>query len=177
MLRALIVSAFLAVFCIPALGQALPAGGAGVWQVGVGFSLGPPDYTLPYIKGITGYASYDINEHSGMVVEAHLLNLSTPQYVGESSFLIGGRYGIMRNHFHPYVKVLIGIGLFQPTKNFRPPTGTSGYEAFAAGVGLEYKLSEHLNLQILDFEYQAWPSFPPNALTPWVATVGVARRF
>jgi len=177
MLRTLLVSAFLAVLCIPVWGQALPAGGAGVWQVGAGFSFGPPDYTLPYIKGISAYASYDLDNHTGFIAEAHFMNLSTPQKIGESSYLAGARYSIAWNRFHPYLKALIGIGQFKPKPGFNPPTPSGTYEVFAAGLGLEYRLSERFTLQIGDFEYQGWPAFKPNGLTPWIITSGIAYRF
>jgi len=175
MFRIFLLSAFLAVLSIPVLGQALPAAGAGVWQVGAGFSFGPPDYTLPYIKGGSFFVSYDVNEHNGMIAEAHLVNWSAP-YVGESSFLVGGRYGRTWDRLHPYVKALIGIGLFQPKPALKPSPGSSEYEVFAAGGGLEYRLNEHLNLQ-MDFEYQGWPAFQKDGLTPWIVTPGVAYRF
>jgi hypothetical protein len=177
MFRTLLGSGILAFVCLPVLGQALPAAGAGVWQVGAGFSFGPPDYTLPYVKGFTGYASYDINEHSGMIVEAHFMSIFTPQFVGESSYMVGARYGIARYRFHPYIKALVGVGIFQPKTGLKPSPGTNGYEVFAAGGGLEYRLNEHLNVQIMDFEYQGWPAFKPNGLTPWILTTGIARRF
>jgi len=177
MLRTLLVSAFLAVLCIPVWGQALPAGGVGVWQVGAGFSVGPPDYTLPYIAGISAYASYDLDNHTGFLVEAHFMNLSTPQKIGESSYLAGARYGIMRYHFHIYLKGLIGIGRFTPKPGFLPPTASGTYEAFAAGFGLEHRITEHLNWQIGDFEFQGWPAFPKNGLTPWIVTSGISYRF
>lgn len=178
MLRNLFVSAFLAVLCIPVLGQALPAAGAGVWQVGAGFSFGPPDYTLPYIKGITAYASYDLSSRSGMIVEAHIQDIGTPQHLGESSFLAGGHYSINKYRAHLYFKALVGIGLFQPKQGFvNPPSGTAAFEVFAGGGGLEYSLSNHINLRVMDFEYQGWPAFQKDGLTPWVATIGIARRF
>ena len=177
MLKIFLLSAFMAVLCIPVLGQALPVTGGGVWQVGAGFSFGPPDYTLPYLKGVSGFASYDINDHSGMVVEAHFMNIFTPQYVAETSFLAGARYGISRGRLHPYIKALVGVGLFQPKKGFTGTPSPVGYEVFAAGAGLDYRLSERFTLQIVDFEYQGWPAFQPNGLTPWIITTGIARRF
>jgi hypothetical protein len=178
MLRTLFVTAVMAGLCLPVLGQAKPAGGGGVWQVGAGFSFGTPDYTLPYIKGITGYASYDLSSHSGMIVEIHDLDMGTPQRLGESSFLVGGRYNFNQARFHLYVKALVGIGLFQPKQGFvNPPSGTAAFEVFAAGVGMEYTLSPHINLRIGDFEYQGWPAFQKDGLTPWIVTTGAAYRF
>lgn len=177
MLRTVFLTACLAVFCIPVLGQALPVAGAGVWQIGAGFSFGPPDYSLPYVKGFTVNASYDINEHSGLLVEAHFMNIFTPQLVAESSYMAGARYGITRDRFHPYVKALVGIGLFQPKAGFKGTPVPLSYEVFAAGGGLEYRVSDHLTVQAMDFEYQGWPAFQPNGLTPWILTTGISHRF
>lgn len=178
MLRTLFAAAVLAAFCMPVWGQAMPAAEASRWQVGGAFSFGPPDYTLPYIKGITAYASYDVGAHSGMIVEAHFENLSTPQFVGENSFLVGGRYGITKFRFHPYLKALVGIGMFQFKPGFIPPkTGTNSYEIYAAGGGIDYYLLNRLNVRIADFEYQGWPAFQPDGLTPWIISTGVAYKF
>jgi hypothetical protein len=177
MLRILFVSAIMAGLSVPIWAQAEPAAEAPRTQVGVGFSFGPPDYTLPYIKGVTLYASYDLKSHSGMIFEFHDLNLSG-RYVGEESFMFGARYGIYRGRFHFYVKGLVGIGLVQFKNGFSgQPPGTSGYEVFAAGGGLEYLISRHLNLRVGDFEYQGWPGYKPDGLTPWVVTSGIAYKF
>jgi hypothetical protein len=178
MFRNLFVSVVVAGLCISAWSQAKPVAEAGRWQVGVGVSVGLPDYApSSYITGGSLFATYDIGSRYGLVVEAHDLNLSTPKGVGQTSFLIGPHYGFSQGRFHFYVKVLAGAGLLQRHAGFYASNMTDVYEVFAGGWGMEYALTHHLNLRLLDFEYQAWPGVKPNGLTPWVGTYGVNYRF
>ena len=168
MLRTLIVIVFAAVLSAPAWSQADPAGSAGhTWQVGAGFSFGPPDFSLPYLKSATFYASYDIENQTGVIVEAHLMNFITHQDIGERSFMFGARYGFVRSQFHFYIKALIGLGMVEYQKGIYSHTGNDSYEAFGVGGGVEYLAAHHLNVRLFDFEYSL-----ARVSTAWIDAVG-----
>jgi hypothetical protein len=177
MLKALLLFAALPAFCSVSFGQADAPVSRGVFQVGVGATAARPDFATNYIVGLTGYASYDTGSHGGVIVEAHVVNLYTPQDVGENSFLLGFRYGITKSRFHPYAKLLTGVGALQLQRGYQAGSSTAYYEVFAAGGGVDLIAPHKINVRLFDFEYQGWPGVRPNGLTPMLMTVGVARRF
>ena len=67
------------------------------------------------------------------------------------------------------------MGRFQTQYDFRPHTSDS-YGVFAIGLGLDYRVTPHVNVRG-DFEAQRWPNFPPDGLTPYVTTIGAAYAF
>jgi len=164
-------------------GQALPtATRTGILQAGFGVSNASTDEFTSSgsrISGITGYVTFDIRGHIGIEADIHMLSIITPNDFAESSYLLGARYVWHRRHLDPYVKVLGGIGrtsIQQPSQTYVP--GTPGtYMAIAAAGGLDIRLSHHINVRAIDFEYQTWPNFPPNGLSPTIITCGVAYRF
>jgi hypothetical protein len=131
------------------------------------------------ISGITGYVTFDIKQHIGIEADIHMLSIITPNDFAERTFLGGARYVWHRGHLDPYVKVLAGIGqtyIQQPSPTYAP--GTPGtYMVIAAAGGLDIRISHRINVRAIDFEYQKWPSYVPNGLTPTVITCGVAYRF
>jgi hypothetical protein len=177
MLKALFLFGALSAFCSPCFGQADAPVTRGVLQVGVGATAARPDYASDYIVGLTGYASYDTGSHGGVIVEAHIVNLHTPQDVGESSYLLGFRYGFTKGRFHPYAKLLTGAGALQLQKGYGAGSSTNYYEVFAGGGGIDLIAPHKINVRLFDVEYQGWPGVRPNGLTPLLLTVGVARRF
>jgi Outer membrane protein beta-barrel domain len=163
--------------------QATPAASRlGIAQFGGGFSVASSDCPSVPIegltdgctssstsKGLTVYGTFDVTRHFGVEGDIHKLSLSRP---GEDSYLFGPRYVFHRNRFHPYLKFQGGFGRFQTTYN----TAYS-YYIYAFGGGLDYHLTPHINVRAFDLEYQNWPKFPPNGISPIVGTAGVAYAF
>lgn len=54
---------------------------------------------------------------------------------------------------------------------------TGNYFAYSLGGGLDYQASEHIIIRAIDVEYQKWPSFGRDGLTPIVFTFGAAYHF
>lgn len=156
--------------------QALPtATGAGFLQAGGGYTFANPDYGQFKIQGGTGYIDYDFLPHWGVEAEAHIIALITPTDLAENSFLIGPRYVYPHGRFSFYGKGMLGIGNI----DIQAPDGlnrTPGTDfAYAAGAGVDYRLTRHIILRPIDFEYQHWSYL--TGLTPTVFTFGVAYRF
>lgn len=158
--------------------QALPAAARSARvQIGVGASFAKPDFTDATIKGISLYGSIDVGKHIGIDGEVHDMKLFTPRDVGESSYLLGLRYGIPEKRFYPYAKVLAGLGSFSFQKGYFPRNSASTHKIYALGAGLDYSASRRINIRVIDLEFQRWPGYGPHGLTPLVATFGLAYAF
>lgn len=157
--------------------QAIPAATqTGSYQIGGGYSFASSDYGKVSIGGISIYAGVDLNRFVGIEVDAHKVSLKTPTDIGEDSYLIGPRFGYVYRRFHPYAKVMFGVGVFQRQPDVTPHTSAS-YGVLAAGGGLDIRVSHHVNVRAIDYEAQSWPGFEPNGLTPHVITFGAAYSF
>lgn len=174
-LFALVVS----VSAISAHGQALPAASrGGQLQVGVGLSYGSTDIFDKSVTGISGYATYDLGDHLGAEADVHLMLLNTPNDFVENTYLIGPRYRWDKGRYQPYVRVEAGIGTTAKVDNqyqFIVNTPSTNF-AVGFGGGVDVALTHNVNARG-DFEYQMWPGFGPHALTPSLATIGIAYRF
>ena len=161
-------------------GQALPTATAtGVLQAGVGLSNAQGDEFTERLTGITGYATLDFTRHLGAEVDIHILTLITPYNFVENTYLGGARYVWRRGRFTPYVKVLAGFGqsyIKQPSTTYAQGTPSSTM-AYAAGGGLDIRLPFNINVRAIDFEYQMWPGYGNNGLSPTLLTCGAAYRF
>jgi hypothetical protein len=157
--------------------QAAPAATrSGSIQLGGGFSFASPDYGKTKIKGFSGYGDYDLTRHLGIEGDIHLNSVFTPTDIGEDSYLIGPRYVFNLHRFHPYAKFMGGFGRFKYQYDTVPHTAYT-YGIYAFGGGVDYHLTTHLNIRPVDFEYQIWPGFAANGLTPMVWTFGAAYAF
>lgn len=158
--------------------QAVPAASRPTrLQLGGGFTYARPDYDRP-IKGISAYGDFDFTRHLGIEGDLHFINLWTPGDIGENTYLVGPRVKFQFGRLTPYAKALGGIGQFQfqyPSQYPGPATYTYGVYAF--GAGLDYHASRHFNIRPFDIEFQKWPGFRQNGLTPIVMTFGAAYAF
>jgi hypothetical protein len=171
-------SIFLVGLTIQMSAQALPAAAKSTRvQIGVGASFAKPDFTDAAIKGISLYGSVDFGRHLGIDGEVHDIKLFTPRDVGESSYLLGLRYGITEGRLYPYAKVLAGLGSFSFQKGYFPSNSASTHRMYALGGGLDFRANRNINIRVIDFEFQRWPGFGPHGLTPLVATFGLAYAF
>jgi len=181
--RSLAVLAFAALFFAASSklhGQALPtASAAGILQAGGGVSNAQGDEFTNRLTGLTGYATFDFRRHIGAEIDIHVLNLVTPFNFVENTYLGGARYVWHRGRFTPYIKVLGGIGqtyVKQPSSTYVQGT-PSTQAAVAGGAGLDIMLPHHINVRAIDYEYQVWPGYGTQGLSPSMLTCGVAYRF
>jgi hypothetical protein len=160
--------------------QAVPtAYRASSLQLGGGFTFVRPDYGGRVIGGLSIYGDYDFTRHLGVEGDMHFANLMTPSDISEDSYLIGPRYRFHYGRFTPYAKALFGLGRFgyQALGPNRSQTSTYTYGVFSFGGGLDLRATKQLNVRAFDFEYQDWPGFKNNGLSPLVMTIGVAYSF
>jgi len=179
-LRTCLVALGLASAGLAAHGQALPAASrAGDLQVGVGLSYGKTDIFDNAVTGISAYGTFDVGDHLGAEADVHMMLVNTPDDFVENTYLLGLRYKWDKTRYQPYVKALAGIGQTKVVGETFPKfvVNTPGtFFATGLGGGIDVHLTRKLNARG-DFEYQIWPGFGPHALTPVVATLGVAYRF
>lgn len=172
----------LAIFSASAArGQALPtATGHGGLQAGAGVTYAKPDFGQDWIGGISGFADYNLASHLGVEANVHFLTLHTPQDLGEETYEGGPRFYWRRNRFTLYGKAQAGFGRFvvqESNPNYNAGKVNSNSFMYSIGGGLDMDFHHHITLRAFDFEYQEWPSFANNGLTPAMGTVGVAYRF
>ena len=154
--------------------QAVPtASRTATIQIGVAGTVISPDYTQHYIKGISIYGNYDIHEHLGVEGDIHISAI-TPGDISENSYLLGPRYKWHHKRFEPYVKTLFGIGRFGFQSGSFPNPATFTYFEFAPGFGVDVRATQHINIRAFDVEFQKWPGFEPNGLSPIAYTFGAA---
>jgi opacity protein-like surface antigen len=75
---------------------------------------------------------------------------------------------------------MYGRGVFNFPTVGNASTGSLGanlaYNIAAGSIGADYRLTRSINLRA-EYEYQRWMGFPPNGLTPTVASIGAAYHF
>lgn len=141
-------------------------------QIGLDFGITKSDYTVDKLKGGGLYATLDFTPHFGGEFDLRQANSSTGDSLYERTYEVGGRYFRNYGKASPYVKAMVGRGVF----NFPQNIANLAYNMFAGGVGLDLKILPYLNARA-DYEYQRWVSFPPTGLKPQVFSVGVAYHF
>jgi hypothetical protein len=141
-------------------------------QIGVAGTFINSDYSKNQ-KGFSVYGDFDFFHNVGIEGDIHFA-LITPADISENSYLLGPRYSWNYKRFHPYAKALFGIGRFGFQQGYYPSASTSTFGQFALGGGLDFQASRHINVRAFDVEFQRWPNFTPNGLSPIVYNFGVA---
>lgn len=146
-------------------------------QLGGGFTFGHSDYAAKHTNGLSIYGDYDLVHNFGIEGDIHFTSLWTPNDLGENTYLLGPRYAYHYHRFVPYAKALFGIGQFQFQQGTYGKGSSSVYGVYAFGGGLDIRTGHHINIRAFDYEYQRWPNFAPNGLSPYTITLGAAYRF
>jgi hypothetical protein len=149
---------------------------AGELQIGLGYSRATPDYTMQHFYGPSVYATFDFRDHWGVEADFHDVKQGSGtqnQDISEKTYEVGARYVRHPYKFDPYLKLLVGRGVF----NYPNNTANLAYNMYSFGGGLDLRTTRYLNVRLFDVEIQKWGGFPPHGLTPVVMTFGVAYRF
>jgi opacity protein-like surface antigen len=146
--------------------------------LGAGFSGFDTDYAPHRMYGITAYGDMDYGRWIGLEVEGRTIQWNKFGRLREDTIAAGGRVRLPRyGRLTPYVKFLGGIASidFPPHVGF-PNYTHDTYTFYDAGGGLDYKLTHHVYFRG-DYEYEWWPQWPKNGLTPNGFTIGANYRF
>ena len=146
-------------------------------QVGVAGSAYTLDYDDGYEEGLTVYGDVDFRKHLGIEALYRNASIQTPHDIGENHLLIGPRYHVDRSRFSPYAKALLGSGTINFQKGFYAGNSSQTYFIYALGGGVDLHATRHINVRLIDFEYQIWPGFAPHGLTPYGYSAGAAYHF
>ena len=179
MKRHSLISCFACVLGLATLShaQAVPtASRGGSIQLGIGGMVSSPDYAQTYDKGLTFYGDFDFTHNFGIEGDIHYA-IVTPSDISENSYLFGPRYGIRHKKLNVYAKGLFGLGRFGTQGGSFTVIATSSYFVYAFGAGVEYMVTRNINIRPFDVEFQKWPTFAPNGLSPITYTFGAAYVF
>jgi hypothetical protein len=145
---------------------------AGDAQVGAGYIAAKPDYVQQTYQGFAVYGDFDFRLHYGVEAEFHQIGSGNGDQTSERTYEIGGRYLRTYGPLVPYIKGMVGRGVF----NYPNGIANLAYNVFAGGAGVDLKLGDHLRVRG-DCEFQKWSSFPNGGLMPRLVTIGVAYHF
>ena len=146
-------------------------------QVGVAGSLYTLDYSEGHEEGFTVYGDLDVTKHLGLEALYRNASIITPHDIGENHLLAGPRFHLQRGRFSPYAKFLVGEGTINFQQGYNVTAYSEHYFIYAPGGGVALHVARHVNVRLIDFEYQLWPGFAPHGLTPYGASVGAAYTF
>lgn len=138
-------------------------------QAGAGLLYLNNDFTQTGDKGVSAWVDYDFSRYVGVEGEVHLGTIISPEDVGENTYLVGPRGSYRKGPFDIYAKLMFGRARIQ--NDF---VGTSStYNIYAYGGGLDYRVSHHFNIRVIDFEQQKWTAFKPHELSPIAISAGL----
>ena len=126
---------------------------------------------------LIGLGTYvDVHFTHWVQIEGEARWLRFEQYSGEhmDHYLAGPKVPIHQfGRANVYGKAMIGVGKM----TFPNKYGYGTFTALAFGGGVDYKLSRKLTFRAVDFEFQDWPKFLPNAsIRPYGVSVGMSYR-
>ncbi len=147
------------------------------FQVGVAGSSYTLDYNDGREEGIAVYGDLDLPRHLGLEAIYRNASIQTPHDIGENHILVGPRLRVRRGRFILYGKALVGIGTINFQQGYFAANSSQSYFIYALGGGLDYHATHHINVRLIDFEYQLWPTFQPHGLTPTGFSIGAAYAF
>ena len=129
------------------------------------------------LYGVTALFDFNVHPRWGAEGEARWLHWHGIGNETESNYLIGPRYQACRfSKFSLWGKVVMGGGWIATPYYPQADSLKGSFFAYAPGGTLDYRLSRRLRLRA-DYEYQFWPSFPPNGLSPNGVSLGATYRF
>ena len=167
--------------CLGVWAQATPtASRVADLQAGVTFSVANPDYGTNW-HGYGAYADLDLRYRLGLEFDFHQLSGPNP-VLYERTYEIGPRISYpIKYRFLPYAKAMYGRGVFNfagiDSQGNAVQIANLAFNIASFGGGLDVKTIRGLNVRVVDYEHQTWPSFPPHGLTPGVFSFGVAYHF
>jgi hypothetical protein len=130
-------------------------------------------YGKRWIGGAGASVDVGVNRWLGAEGEANFTFYRQFANTHETTYLGGLRYTFpaMGDSYrlHPYAKCLAGVGYFYFPYNY----AHGSYFVVAPGAGVDYRLTYHFRLRLVDFEYQYWPQFTFGATQNYAITTGV----
>lgn len=156
-------------------GAAPAASRASEFSVGIDASYNKTDYgnagnilTGAYVNFTTRRFGVEANASYTAVarVAAH-----------ENTIVVGPVFNIVNSdRVRGYIKASFGLGHFSGDPG-NPGADKHNFFVQSYGGGVDLRVTKHLNVRLVDAEYEIWNSFPPSgSLSPYTVTSGIAFR-
>ena len=167
--------------------QATPtASRVGDAKVGASFATASSDYGVRF-NGFNIYGDFDFLQHWGVEAKFNYVKAPSPSVLYEKTYEIGGRYFRTYGPVVPYVRAMVGRGVFNyppcpPPASQTQSCANLAYNMYSLGGGADVKLRRWLYVRA-DYEFQNWLSFrgtpagPGDGLTPQLFSIGAAYHF
>lgn len=180
--KLMLVALFLPLMAAQAQVSPSVSGSRTILTVGGGFSDFNPDFGKNWVYGATVWSDWTILHGLGIEGEARTLpwnGVKFPPYPTQlrlDSIEGGPRYQFRRyRNFQPEVKVLFGLGSIDFPTHSAGPIHHNTYGMAEVGGGVDYRLTRRISLRG-EYDYERWPNFASNGLTPDGFTVGASYR-
>jgi hypothetical protein len=142
---------------------------------GMGSVFNPeyPNYVSYRLGGVGAYVDVNLFHGIGVEAEGRWQRLREFQGISQDNDLIGPRVRLRHVwRATPYVKVLGGFS----NMNFGIYNATGRFTTIAFGGGVDIRLTRRWTVRPIDVEYQWWPDFLGDSLTPRGASAGISYR-
>jgi opacity protein-like surface antigen len=132
-----------------------------------------PYYISNKLGGVGAYVDVNLFHGIGIEAEGRWQRFHEFEGISQDNYLIGPR--VRLKHIWratPYVKVLGGYSHM----NFEDNIATGRFTTIAFGGGVDIHLTHRWTVRPIDIEYQYWPDFLGDSLTPHGVSAGVSYR-
>jgi len=132
-----------------------------------------PDYIPNKLGGVGAYVDLNLFHGIGIEAEGRWQRFNEIADIHQDNYLIGPRVKVLHLwRAQPYVKVLAGFS----NMTFENNIGTGRFTTYAAGGGLDWRLTRRISVRAVDVEYQVWPKFLGDNLQPYGVSAGIGYR-
>lgn len=138
--------------------------------IGVAASAYHIEYGQRWLAGPQAWIDYNPLLHLGVEGEIRRLDRNEDLGTHASTLLVGPRVPLFRGGTGPYIKVLAGSGQF----HFPYRYAQGNYLVVAGGGGVDVRLGNHLQVRVLDVEYQRWPEFTFGSMSSFGISTGIS---
>lgn len=166
---------FTVLFPVTAMAQLIPAAHEGPFSIYAGGfgSWFQPQYPPQNLYGVGAYTDIKLRKWVQFEAEGRWLHLNEPYGAYQNNYSVGPRVPIHRfGKMETYGKVLI-----TDTKiNFASGYGYGHYLDYTFGGSADVRLTRHLMLRAVDYEYHYVTNYFGSAISPYGISVGMAYR-
>ena len=159
---------------VPALGRTSTAGASATKRLDLDLGLTAfyvrPDFGQSVNVDVGGFVALT-GKYFGVEVDA-ADTVRSGNGIHEPYIVAGPRVQYRTRHFTVLAKAQAGAGHFSGAPGQFNNKQTLIVENYGAAV--EFKISRHLKLRAIDANYQIWPTFAPNNLSPLHIGSGIA---
>jgi hypothetical protein len=144
-------------------------------QIGLQGTYLAPDYGRSVTASAGAYGAYT-GRHFGIEADAMDTVGSDRSGIREASAVVGPTFVVRKGAFVFGVKAQVGAGHFAGDP-LHTSVNHDTYVLESYGGSVDIRLVHHVNLRLIDGDYQVWQGFNSHNLTPFSLGAGIAYRF